>query len=105
MIGRRELLDMATRMSLTPHVVEKDYVLGWMLAGITPRVTPIRTTPASSTRSRSGAGFGQPVYIYQCPLCQKKFRRDKMDGRLNAHKNDWGGQCSGRTGYLVDTKY
>ena len=34
MIERRELLDMATRMSLTPHIVEKDYVLGWMLAGI-----------------------------------------------------------------------
>ncbi len=71
----------------------------------TPRVTPIRTTRAPSTRSRSGAGFGPPVYIYQCPICQKKFRRDKMDGRLNAHKNDWGGQCSGRTGHLVDTKY
>jgi hypothetical protein len=34
MIDKREILDMATRMSLTPHVVEKDYVLGWMLAGI-----------------------------------------------------------------------
>jgi predicted nucleotidyltransferase component of viral defense system len=34
MIDRREILDMATRMSLLPHVVEKDYVLGWMLAGI-----------------------------------------------------------------------
>lgn len=34
MINRREILDMATHMSLTPHVVEKDYVLGWMLAGI-----------------------------------------------------------------------
>lgn len=34
MIDRREILDMATRMSLNPHVVEKDYVLGWMLAGI-----------------------------------------------------------------------
>jgi predicted nucleotidyltransferase component of viral defense system len=34
MIDRREILDVATRMSLTPHVVEKDYVLGWMLAGI-----------------------------------------------------------------------
>ena len=34
MIERREILDMATRMSLIPHVVEKDYVLGWMLAGI-----------------------------------------------------------------------
>lgn len=34
MIDRREILEMASRMSLTPHVVEKDYVLGWMLAGI-----------------------------------------------------------------------
>lgn len=34
MIERREILDAATRMSLNPHVVEKDYVLGWMLAGI-----------------------------------------------------------------------
>jgi predicted nucleotidyltransferase component of viral defense system len=34
MIDKREIIDMATRMSLTPHVVEKDYVLGWMLAGI-----------------------------------------------------------------------
>lgn len=34
MIDKREILDMATRMSLTPHVVEKDYVLGWILAGI-----------------------------------------------------------------------
>ncbi len=34
MIDRREILDMASRMSLMPNVVEKDYVLGWMLAGI-----------------------------------------------------------------------
>lgn len=72
----------------------------------TPRVTPIKTTRApSAPRARRAAGFGQPVYIYQCPICQKKFRRDKMDGRLNAHKNDWGGQCSGRTGFFVETKY
>ena len=34
MIDRREVLDMAERMSLLPNIVEKDYVLGWMLAGI-----------------------------------------------------------------------
>ena len=34
MIDRREILGIATQTSLTPHVVEKDYVLGWMLAGI-----------------------------------------------------------------------
>jgi len=34
LIDRREILDIATQTSLTPHVVEKDYVLGRMLAGI-----------------------------------------------------------------------
>lgn len=33
-IDRREILDAAAQTSQTPHVVEKDYVLGWMLAGI-----------------------------------------------------------------------
>lgn len=34
MIDKREVLAIAQQTSLTPHVVEKDYVLGWMLAGI-----------------------------------------------------------------------
>ncbi|MCY4152024.1 MAG: nucleotidyl transferase AbiEii/AbiGii toxin family protein [Aestuariivita sp.] len=34
MIDKREILTIAQQTSLTPHVVEKDYVLGWMLAGI-----------------------------------------------------------------------
>ncbi len=34
MIQKREILEAAQQTSLTPHVVEKDYVLGWVLAGI-----------------------------------------------------------------------
>lgn len=34
MIEKPEILAIAQQSSLTPHVVEKDYVLGWMLAGI-----------------------------------------------------------------------
>ena len=34
MIEKREILAASEQTSLTPHVVEKDYVLGWMLAGI-----------------------------------------------------------------------
>ena len=34
MIDRRELLATATNLGLLPNVVEKDYVLGWLLAGI-----------------------------------------------------------------------
>ena len=34
MIGKSELLRMARTFQLNPHVVEKDYALGWVLAGI-----------------------------------------------------------------------
>ncbi len=34
MIDRRELLASASNLGLLPNVVEKDYVLGWLLAGI-----------------------------------------------------------------------
>lgn len=34
MISRQEALDFAADLGLTPQVVEKDYVLGWLLAGI-----------------------------------------------------------------------
>jgi predicted nucleotidyltransferase component of viral defense system len=34
LIDRREILELATQTSLNPHVIEKDYVLGWVLAGI-----------------------------------------------------------------------
>lgn len=33
-IGRQELMDIGRDLGLAPQVVEKDYVLGWMLAGI-----------------------------------------------------------------------
>ena len=34
MISKREILDTAGKLNLNPHVVEKDYALGWALAGI-----------------------------------------------------------------------
>jgi predicted nucleotidyltransferase component of viral defense system len=34
LIDRREILELAAQTALNPHVIEKDYVLGWMLAGI-----------------------------------------------------------------------
>lgn len=71
----------------------------------TPRTSAIGRTSAPRASSRRTSSFGKPVHIFQCPICNKKFRRDKYDSRLNPHKNEWGGQCSGRTGYFVETKY
>ncbi len=58
----------------------------------------------SRTNRSSRSSFG-PKYVFQCPMCQKKFTRSKHDSRLNKHKDKYGYPCSGRTGYLVDTKW
>ncbi len=34
MITKQEIMDCAREFSLSPETVEKDYVLGWLLAGI-----------------------------------------------------------------------
>ncbi len=43
MIGRREILDIAGTLGLLPQVVEKDYVLGWVLSGIYQHATLAKT--------------------------------------------------------------
>ena len=53
-------------------------------------------------RARAHTG---PIYVYQCPMCQKTFRRKSHDSQLNPHKSQYGYPCSGRRGYLIDTTY
>ena len=59
-------------------------------------------TKRRSYTKRSSTG---PKYIYQCPVCNKRFTRSKYDPKLNAHKDKYGNQCYGRHGHLVETKY
>ena len=55
-IGRREILDVATATSLLPQVVEKDYVLGWLLAGTCSR-------RCGGSASLTGTGQWPPVSL------------------------------------------
>jgi predicted nucleotidyltransferase component of viral defense system len=55
-------------------------------------------------RRRSVSSTG-PTYVYQCPVCQKKFRRKTRDTALRPHKAPGGYTCGGRTGFLIDTQY
>ena len=34
MISKNEIIEIATSNNISPQVIEKDYVLGWILAGI-----------------------------------------------------------------------
>jgi predicted nucleotidyltransferase component of viral defense system len=72
-----------------------------------PSVPRMPSTPHGATRTapHRGTPSGRPVHIYQCPLCNKKFRRESYDGHLNPHKNEWGRPCPGRTGFYVETRF
>lgn len=54
MIDRREILDVARDLGLQAQVVEKDYVLGWLLAGI-----------YNQERLR-------PTWVFKCGTCFQK---------------------------------
>jgi predicted nucleotidyltransferase component of viral defense system len=62
----------------------------------------LHTSYRSPTRVRASSG---PTYIYKCPVCQKEFRHKKQNSHLGPHKSGHGWPCSGRTGYLVDTRW
>lgn len=70
-----------------------------------PAVTRASAAPRRPRRApkrRTGV-----VYIIQCPMCQKRFRRSRSgDTRLNEHKNRDGFRCPGSrgVGMLVDTR-
>jgi len=78
-----------------------------LTAGETGTIPPVSTSSVrSSYRSspRPSRRSSGPVYIYQCPICQKRFRHEKRNSHLGPHKSEQGWRCSGRTGYLVDTR-
>jgi len=66
-----------------------------------PSIEPARS--AVSRPRRTGVRTG-PVYVFQCPLCGKKFRRKKHDTRLRRHNlSNTDVPCGGRSGVLVGT--
>jgi predicted nucleotidyltransferase component of viral defense system len=40
-------------------------------------------------------------YTVICPVCNKRFYRDKYSTKLNPHKDSFGNRCYGRTGHIV----
>lgn len=60
----------------------------------------IRRRSRRFTKNSSFAGWGVE-YQVQCPYCKKKFKRKKMDRKLNKHKDRYGNPCLGKTGLIV----
>ncbi len=52
---------------------------------------------------RLASGYG-PKYIFECPICEKKFTHKSYDASLRPHKDKDGYPCGGRLGIYIDTK-
>lgn len=65
---------------------------------------PVRWA-ARPAKPRKATGSHGPTYVFQCPVCRKKFHRKSMTSALNPHKATNGYACSGRTGIYVKTEF
>jgi predicted nucleotidyltransferase component of viral defense system len=94
-----------TAIEITPEKFEPRFPVELSKAGEMPDdhylFDPNKPSkPESKSRDRSG-----PQYVYRCSYCGKEFKRDRMAGTLNPHKNKNGYPCSGRHGIYVTTKW
>ena len=69
-----------------------------------PRIHRERGISTGFSGSRTKNHYG-PEYVYECSVCGKRFRRKKMNSKLNKHKDEYGNTCYGTYGMLVDTVY
>jgi hypothetical protein len=75
---------------------------------ITKRYLQLQDEALQSRSARTGRparAESSPTYVFECPYCQKRFRRTKNDPALGKHKRKDGyGDCPGRRGYLVSVQ-
>lgn len=92
---------------VTNRVFRPRYEVELTTAGpvvLAPTTVGARSMSGLSSRKRPARSSFQRKYIFQCPMCQKKFSRTTNDPKLRKHKDKNGWNCSGRRGYLVDTR-
>lgn len=88
----------ATNIPFTPA-----YAIEFSSAG--PLYAPLTRASATTRPSAMSRVRRAVVYMIECPVCGKRFRRVAPGLGLRPHKDKNGWLCSGRHGSLVDTEY
>lgn len=70
-----------------------------------PRLRKTLVPRRTVSRRRSAPAFGQIKYIFECPVCHKRFTRSSYDATLNPHKNKQGWDCYGSVGHYRGTRH
>lgn len=64
-----------------------------------------RRSTGVGRRTTSRATSTGPKQVIQCSYCGKQFVRKSASRSMNKHKDPYGNQCFGRTGFWVGTRY
>jgi len=87
------------------HAIELTAAGSISIPETTRRSGGYHVSESSIPRTSSNRQHLGPKYVIECLYCGKRFNRKTMNTRLNTHKDKHGYPCSGRNGYLIDTKY
>ncbi len=117
MIDESEIHEVANETGLSPYVIEKDYVIGWVLAGIYnhPDIreawvfkggTCLKKCFFETHRFSEDLDFTlrDPAHLDEVFLAQVLAEVADwvyQNARLNKHKNKTGWDCPGRIGWLA----
>jgi predicted nucleotidyltransferase component of viral defense system len=96
-----------TKLAFKPRYVVELTASGPISAPPTVRggiSKPIRATSIRPPQRRRTSSLG-PKYIFECPLCGKRFAHKSYESSLNKHKDKQGYPCPGTFGIYVNTKY
>lgn len=99
-------VDRIQGIQVLPRVFRPRFVVEFSAGG--PPVARETNRPLSASGRRVGrqrALTGGIRYVIECPYCEKHFTRSRFDTSLRPHKDKSGWPCSGRHGYLIDTRY
>jgi predicted nucleotidyltransferase component of viral defense system len=91
---------------VTDEPFEPRYAIEVGSASFSPQRAPnvLRSEPrmpGPRSISKPRRSKGQPRHVIQCPICQKRFYRDRHDTRLREHMAPGGWKCMGRTGVYL----
>ncbi len=94
--------DLIQSARVTTRPFRPVYAIEFGATGPIPAPATVRRGTGLRRSRRPASGSG-PVYVIECPSCERQFRRTTRSTTLRAHKDAYGDRCYGRRGLLVDT--